>query len=201
MPKEGVFAVVVRGGQIHAGDEVKLIPANIYASIKDRPVDSRCELLTVIEGAHAGAKALYIDGRIRVAYGNVWADEIDDNDNSIVMFRQQIGSRPRLIICGGGHVSAALVRMASLLAFDIWVIEDRPLFADNAKRQGADHVICGDYKETLAKLQPQADDYYVCMTRGHRFDMECLTEIFTKSYAYVGMMGSKKRTVIVKKRP
>ena len=39
------------------------------ASIKDRPVDSRCELLTVIEGAHAGAKALYIDGRIRVAYG------------------------------------------------------------------------------------------------------------------------------------
>ena len=199
MPKEGVFAVVVRGGQIHAGDEVKLIPANIYASIKDRPVDSRCELLTVIEGAHAGAKALYIDGRIRVAYGNVWADEIDDNDNSIVMFRQQIGSRPRLIICGGGHVSAALVRMASLLAFDIWVIEDRPLFADNAKRQGADHVICGDYKETLAKLQPQADDYYVCMTRGHRFDMECLTEIFTKSYAYVGMMGSKKRAVIVKK--
>ena len=199
MPKEGVFAVVIRGGQIHTGDEVKLIPANIYASIKDRPADSRCELLTVIEGAHAGEKALYIDGRIRVASGSAWADEINDNDNSIVMFKQQIGSRPRLIICGGGHVSAALVRMASLLAFDIWVIEDRPLFADNAKRQGADHVICGDYKKTLARLEPQTDDYYVCMTRGHRFDMECLTEIFRKPYAYVGMMGSKKRAVIVKK--
>lgn len=199
MPKEGVFAVVIRGGQIHTGDEVKLIPANIYASIKDRPADSRCELLTVIEGAHAGEKALYIDGRIRVASGSAWEDEINDNDNSIVMFKQQIGSRPRLIICGGGHVSAALVRMASLLAFDIWVIEDRPLFADNAKRQGADHVICGDYKKTLARLEPQADDYYVCMTRGHRFDMECLTEIFRKPYAYVGMMGSKKRAVIVKK--
>lgn len=37
------------------------------------------------------------------------------------------------------------------------------------------------------------------MTRGHRFDMECLTEIFRKPYAYVGMMGSKKRAVIVKK--
>lgn len=199
MPKEGVFAVVIRGGQIHTGDEVRLIPANIYASIKDRPADSRCELLTVIEGAHAGEKALYIDGRIRVASGSAWADEINDNDNSIVMFKQQIGSRPRLIICGGGHVSAALVRMASLLAFDIWVIEDRPLFADNAKRQGADHVICGDYKKTLARLEPQADDYYVCMTRGHRFDMECLTEIFRKPYAYVGMMGSKKRAAIVKK--
>ena len=185
--------------KIDNGDEVKLIPANIYASIKDRPADSRCELLTVIEGAHAGEKALYIDGRIRVASGSAWADEINDNDNSIVMFKQQIGSRPRLIICGGGHVSAALVRMASLLAFDIWVIEDRPLFADNAKRQGADHVICGDYKKTLATLEPQADDYYVCMTRGHRFDMECLTEIFRKPYAYVGMMGSKKRAVIVKK--
>ena len=199
MPKEGVFAVVIRGGQISAGDEVKLIPANIYASIKDRPADSRCELLTIIEGAHAGEKALYIDGRIRVACGSVWADEINDNDNSLVMFKQQIGSRPRLIICGGGHVSAALVRMASLLAFDIWVIEDRPLFADNAKRAGADHVICGDYKKTLSELVPQPDDYYVCMTRGHRFDMECLTEIFRKPYAYVGMMGSRKRAVIVKK--
>ena len=199
MPKEGVFAVVIRGGQIHAGDEVELIPANIYASIKDRPADSRCELLAVIEGAHAGEKALYIDGRIRVACGSVWADEINDNDNSLAMFKQQIGSRPRLIICGGGHVSAALVRMASLLAFDIWVIEDRPLFADNAKRAGADHVICGDYKKTLSELVPQPDDYYVCMTRGHRFDMECLTEIFRKPYAYVGMMGSKKRAVIVKK--
>ena len=199
MPKEGVCAVVIRGGQIHTGDEVKLIPANIYASIKDRPADSRCELLTVIEGAHAGEKALYIDGRIRVASGSAWADEINDNDNSIVMFIQQKGSRPRLIICGGGHVSAALVRMATLLAFDIWVIEDRPLFAEYARRQGADHVICGDYKKTLARLEPQADDYYVCMTRGHRFDMECLTEIFRKPYAYVGMMGSKKRAAIVKK--
>ena len=45
-------------------------------SIKDRPADSRCELLTVIEGAHAGEKALYIDGRIRVASGSTWADEI-----------------------------------------------------------------------------------------------------------------------------
>ena len=36
-------------------------------------------MLTVIEGAHAGEKALYIDGRIRVASGSAWADEINDN--------------------------------------------------------------------------------------------------------------------------
>ena len=29
--------------------------------------------------------------------------------------------------------------------------------------------------------------------------MECLTEIFRKPYAYVAMMGSKKRAAIVKK--
>ena len=28
-----MFAVVIRGGQIHTGDEVKLIPANIYACL------------------------------------------------------------------------------------------------------------------------------------------------------------------------
>ena len=88
-----------------------------------------------------------------------------------------------------------------LLAFDIWVIEDRPLFADNAKRQGADHVnFAAIMKKTLARLEPQADDYYVCMTRGHRFDMECLTEIFRKPYAYVGDDGLKEKSCHSEKR-
>ena len=36
MPKEGVFAVVLKGGTIKKGDEVTMIPANFYATVRDR---------------------------------------------------------------------------------------------------------------------------------------------------------------------
>ena len=39
----------------------------------------------------------------------------------------------RLIICGGGHVSLALAHMASILDFDITVIDDREEFANKER--------------------------------------------------------------------
>ena len=60
-------------------------------------------------------------------------------------------------------------------------------------------MFCGDYAELLRQMPGSRDHYFVCMTRGHRFDQECLLEIFKKSHAYIGMMGSKKRSFLVKK--
>ena len=36
MPKEGVFAVVLKGGTIKKGEEVTMIPAYFYATVRDR---------------------------------------------------------------------------------------------------------------------------------------------------------------------
>ena len=115
------------------------------------------------------------------------------------VFMQPLGKQAKLVICGAGHVAAALIRMAKLLNFEIVVLEDRPLFAESARREGADQVFCGDYAELLRQMPGSRDHYFVCMTRGHRFDQECLLEIFKKSHAYIGMMGSKKRSFLMKK--
>ena len=103
------------------------------------------------------------------------------------------------MIWRGGHVSTALGEDGKLLDFEIWVLEDRPFFAEHAKQEGADHILCGDYVESLAKIPKDVDNYYVCMTRGHRFDLECLKEIYKRTFAYAGMMGSRKRSVLVRK--
>ena len=57
------------------------------------------------------------------------------------------------MICGGGHVAAALVRMAKLLDFEIWVLGRPPrFFAEHAKTGGEQITFfCGDYVESLAK--------------------------------------------------
>ncbi|MBD8939535.1 MAG: xanthine dehydrogenase [Lachnospiraceae bacterium] len=133
----------------------------------------------------------------------IWKAHLADKHRITIekqeIFLHSIGNRARLVICGGGHVSTALVRMAKLLDFEIWVLEDRPFFAEHAKQEGADHILCGDYVESLAKIPKDVDNYYVCMTRGHRFDLECLKEIYKKTFAYAGMMGSRKRSVLVRK--
>lgn len=42
------------------------------------------------------------------------------------IFRERIGRIPRLVICGGGHVSAAATKLGKMLGFEVTVLEDRP---------------------------------------------------------------------------
>ena len=46
------------------------------------------------------------------------------------------------MICGGGHVSMPIIQLGRQIGCYVTVLEDRPKFADNARRAGADKVIC-----------------------------------------------------------
>lgn len=178
-----------------------------YASVGAWNREKEAFLATVTEGPAAGEKvfvengtmqsrkgAFFTESRIRQLCGK-GLQRIDGQE----VFVQPLGKQAKLVICGAGHVATALIRMAKLLNFEIVVLEDRPLFAESARREGADQVFCGDYAELLRQMTGSRDHYFVCMTRGHRFDQECLLEIFKKSHAYIGMMGSKKRSFLMKK--
>ncbi len=116
----------------------------------------------------------------------------------------------RLIICGAGHVSLAVIRLGLMLGFCVTVIEDRPSFADQARallRTGSgtarvsegNQVICEAFCEALAGEAGSLHTYFVVVTRGHRYDLDCLRSILKKSYAYTGMMGSRGRSTRVRK--
>ena len=105
----------------------------------------------------------------------------------------------RLIICGGGHVSLALAHVASILDFDITVIDDRPEFASQERFPMVSQVLCMGFEEALDRLGSRADDYYVIVTRGHAFDRDCLAHVLRGKYAYAGMIGSKGKVAAVMK--
>ncbi|MEI3521961.1 MAG: XdhC family protein [Anaerosacchariphilus sp.] len=115
------------------------------------------------------------------------------------VFCDCLGEAKKLVICGAGHVGVALLRMALLLGFDVTVLEDRPYFADGARRAGAKRVICDSFEQGLDAVDSDEDTYFVVMSRGHRYDLVCLEKIVKKTYAYLGMMGSKGRSALVKK--
>ena len=139
---------------------------------------------TVLSGEHAGEKYLL---HARPA-------EADRTAGFPDVFCERIGRTPKLIVCGAGHVSMPIIRMGKMLGFVVTVIEDRPKFAD----KGADRVICEPFASGLAQIRGDSDSWFIIVTRGHRYDSECLEAILQKRSAYVGMMGSRRRVAIVK---
>lgn len=111
----------------------------------------------------------------------------------LLCFLQLFNPPPRLIILGGGHIGAALSRMAALLDYEIVVVDDRPSFASRDRHPDAHRLICNDFVKALAELRPTSSDYIVIVTRGHRHDRICLEQALGRPAAYIGMIGSRKR--------
>ena len=165
---------------------------------------------TVLSGSHAGEKYLVRSGTGEDSCGECapasedpFGEIVKDaapavDESSAPVFLERIGRTPRLIICGGGHVSMPVIRIGKMLGFTVTVLDDRPKFADNARAAGADTVICEPFEEALEGVRGDSDSWFVIVTRGHRYDTICLESILKKTCAYVGMMGSRRRVAIVK---
>jgi xanthine dehydrogenase accessory factor len=61
-------------------------------------------------------------------------------------------------------------------------------------------VLCDDFGHALSEIPGDTDTYFVIVTRGHRYDRECLEQILGKKHAYIGMMGSRRRGILLKKQ-
>ncbi len=125
------------------------------------------------------------------------AQAIKDGEDTILL--ESFGQRKQLVICGAGHVALNVIKIAKIVGFHVTSLEDRPLFSNMAKQAGADRVICDSFDNGLAQIESNEDTCFIVMTRGHRYDEICLRSIFPKEYAYIGMMGSRGRTVNVKR--
>ena len=152
---------------------------------------------TVLAGEHAGEKRLSCGDGVG-AEGEQKVKALHDTESQARIYRERIGRTPKMIICGAGHVSMPIIRMGKMLGFTVTVIEDRPKFADHARAAGAGQVLCEPFSDGLSKIRGDSDSWFIIVTRGHRYDTECLEAILRKPYAYVGMMGSRRRVAIVK---
>lgn len=105
----------------------------------------------------------------------------------------------RLIILGGGHIALPLVEFAAKTGFQVTLVDDRLNFANSKRFPLAKQVVCDSFEHAIQELNIKKSDYVVIITRGHRHDSTCLKSICEgEEPKYVGMIGSTKRTAIVK---
>ena len=104
---------------------------------------------------------------------------------------------PQLVICGGGHVSRALASLAKPLEFRLFITDDREEFANEDRFPEADIIVSEKPEDALPNLPINPNTFIVVATRGHRYDNSALLAAAKTPARYVGLMGSKRKTILI----
>jgi xanthine dehydrogenase accessory factor len=104
-----------------------------------------------------------------------------------------------LYIFGAGHVAYNLYKIAATAGFEVTVIDDRESYANRERFPEAREVIAEDFDAVTARLTPPEGSYIVIVTRGHRDDMRVLRWAVDTRARYLGMIGSKRKTISIYK--
>ncbi len=128
-----------------------------------------------------------------------FAPELSEWTQASILF-ERLEPEPRLVICGAGHVGAALARLASLTGYKATLIDDRAEFVvrDLFPDDRIELIAAENWNDAVRQAIGNGRGVSVAIvTRGHNEDEECLRAVITSDADYVGLIGSKRRTNIV----
>ena len=106
----------------------------------------------------------------------------------------------RAVIFGAGHCAKALCPVLASVGFRVTVYDNRPELAREELFPQAEHVICAGFDSIGEHLVLTSEDYAVVMTSGHDHDFLVLSQILRLPLAYIGAIGSRKKTAAVNEK-
>ena len=104
-----------------------------------------------------------------------------------------------LYIFGAGHVAYNLYKVAVIAGFEVVVVDDRESYANRERFPDARDVVAEDFEAAVANLNVPESSYIVIVTRGHRDDMRVLRWAVNANARYLGMIGSRRKTISIYK--
>lgn len=113
------------------------------------------------------------------------------------IFIEPVLPSAELYIFGAGHVAVNLYRVAKDSGFEVTVIDDRETYANKERFPEAASIHAEDFDQAMSKLSPSEAAYIVIATRGHRDDMRVLRWAVQTPARYIGMIGSKRKTIAI----
>ncbi len=157
------------------------------------------------------AQAAIVEGKSRELSYSLVDDKRGDPDicgGDVRLFVEVLAARPTLLILGGGHVGQAVAEMGSLLGYRIAVIDERPEMVTAERFPQADVQLAGDVAQLVADF-PLAEHTYVAIVTLHHApedalrhtrDQDILAILADRPVAYVGLIGSARRTALTFER-
>jgi xanthine/CO dehydrogenase XdhC/CoxF family maturation factor len=116
-------------------------------------------------------------------------------DASVPVYFEVTRPPSGLLIVGAGHLAAPLHELGALLGFRVTVADDRPAFARSERFPRAWAVKRVDFTDPFQEIPPGDRTHVLLVTRGHRYDYECLRLLLRENPLplYLGMIGSRRR--------
>ena len=125
------------------------------------------------------------------------ANEYVVTENGTEYFIEGYTSPPKLILVGGGHVSKAISSLADKLGFHVYVTDDRIEFANKERFPESKQTIAMQPEDALKQINITKNSFIVVATRGHRYDSDALASAAKTAASYVGLLGSKRKIILI----
>ncbi len=118
---------------------------------------------------------------------------------TLEVFIEPILPIPVLYLFGAGHVAYNTFKVARTAGFDVVVVDDRESYANRERFPDARDVIADDFDQACARITPNESSFILIVTRGHRDDMRVLRWAVNTPARYIGMIGSRRKTISIYK--
>ena len=201
-PRRLPAAEAVRHARAALDGGEPVVGATVIESSVDSPAAG--ERMAVWADRHAGtlgsaetdAEAVRLARALLAEGGRAGTREVATDAGRIVVYLEPHAPPPELVIVGAGHIARPLCRTGAMLGFRVTVLDDRPEFATRERFPEAAEVRRADFAEPFCGVALGPRSYLVLVTRGHKYDFEALRQVLRMdaSPAYVGMVGSRRRT-------
>jgi xanthine dehydrogenase accessory factor len=97
-------------------------------------------------------------------------------------------------------VAVPLVRLATVLGLRTTVVDARPRFASRERFPDVDAVVVDAFRRAIEAQEITPWTYLVLVTRGHEHDEATLQRVVGSPAPYIGMIGSRRRVLLVFQR-
>jgi len=116
------------------------------------------------------------------------------------LYQEIVSPLPALWIAGSGHIAQAVAPLALQLEFDVTVFDDRPGLANYNFFPPEINLRVGGWHDLLKEQLPNRPAFGLVVTRGHQHDALVLTEWIQRPFAFLGMIGSRRKARIIREQ-
>lgn len=116
------------------------------------------------------------------------------------VFIEPLAIQPTVVLFGAGHLSWHIARCARTVHFRIVVCDERAEYANRERFPDADEVLAEDFTRAFDRMRIDEHSYVVIVTRGHKCDELVLERAVRTEARYIGMIGSRRKTLTLLQR-
>ncbi|MBG6233632.1 xanthine/CO dehydrogenase XdhC/CoxF family maturation factor [Pedobacter sp. CAN_A7] len=115
------------------------------------------------------------------------------NDPSLNALVEFIPPAVSLVIAGAGNDAQPVVNMASLLGWQLTIVDGRPTHAVQSRFPKADHVLLLKPEQVLAQVPVDEQTVFILMTHNYNYDLALLKLLQQQETPYIGILGPKSK--------